>query len=81
MKNKIEDLRNHLFEVIEQLKDEETPMDINRAKAVAHVAGTIIESAKIEVKYLATVKDGSDDGSGFLTVEPRGTRLLPETQK
>jgi hypothetical protein len=51
-RNKMEDLRDHLFEVIEQLKDEEKPMDIDRAKAVAEVASKIIDSAKVEVDYL-----------------------------
>ncbi|HDY5567755.1 TPA: hypothetical protein RQ712_006623, partial [Pseudomonas aeruginosa] len=52
MKNKIEDLRNHLFATIEGLLDEEKPLDIERAKAVAHVSSVIIESAKVEVKAL-----------------------------
>lgn len=49
MKNKIGDLRNHLFETIEQLKDPEKPMDLARGKAISEVAQTIIESAKVEV--------------------------------
>ncbi len=52
MKNKIDDLRNHLFETIEALKDEEKPMDLARARAVADVARVIVESAKIEVDFL-----------------------------
>lgn len=52
MKNKIEDLRNHLFECLEALKDEEKPMEIARARAVADVARVIVDSAKIEVDFL-----------------------------
>jgi hypothetical protein len=52
VKNKISDLRNHLFETIEALKDEDKPMDIQRAHAISHVARTIIESAKMEVQFL-----------------------------
>lgn len=55
MKNKIEDLRNHLFATIEGLLDEEKPLDIERAKAVAHVSSVIIESAKVEVKALEII--------------------------
>lgn len=51
-KNKLEDLRNHLFETIERLKDEDKPMDIARAKAVAEVAGVILDSAKVEIGYM-----------------------------
>jgi hypothetical protein len=64
MKNKIEDLRNHLFETLECLKDEDKPMDIDRAKAISGVAGAIIESAKVEVEFLKTI--GADQSaSGF----------------
>ena len=43
------DLRNHLFEVMEALKDEEKPMELARAKAVVDVAQALINSAKVEV--------------------------------
>lgn len=64
MKNKIEDLRNHLFAALEALADEENPMDIDRAKAISDVAQTIINSAKVEVEYLDKI---GGLGSGFLT--------------
>lgn len=51
-KNSLEDLRDHLFETLEALRDKEEPMDIDRARAVSEVAGQIIESAKVEVKFL-----------------------------
>ena len=51
-KNKIEDLRNHLFETLEALKDKDEPMDLDRARAVADVARVIVESAKVEVNFL-----------------------------
>jgi hypothetical protein len=46
------DLRNHLFETLEALKDEDKPMDLDRAKAISTVALTLIETAKVEVKFL-----------------------------
>jgi hypothetical protein len=51
-KNKLSDLRDHLFETLEMLKDKEAPMDIARAKAIANVAQTIINSATVEVKAM-----------------------------
>lgn len=63
MKNKIEDLRNHLFVAIEALLDEENPMDIDRAKAVADVAQVMINSAKVEVEFMKTT---GGTGSGFI---------------
>mgnify|MGYP000477325288 CR=1 FL=1 len=42
-KNKITDLRDHLFEIIELLKDDEqTHMTIEKAKAISDVAQVII---------------------------------------
>lgn len=54
MKNNMLDLRNHLFEVIERLKDPqpETPMDIPTASAIVDVARTLIESARVENQYI-----------------------------
>ncbi len=69
MKNKIEDLRNHLFVTIESLLDEEKPMDIARAKAVSNAAQAIINSAKVEVDFLRVT--GGIEGSGFIPYEPR----------
>lgn len=70
MKNKISDLRDHLFETLEALKDKEKPMDIERANAIANVAGVIVHSAKVEVDLL---KITGGVGSGFIpqvTAEP-----------
>lgn len=55
MKNKIEDLRNHLFETIEKLTDDDKPMPLDRARAVADVAQVIINSAKLEVDYIRAI--------------------------
>jgi hypothetical protein len=62
-KNKISDLRDHLFETLEALKDQENPMDIERAKAVADVARVIVDTAKVEVSFLETV---GGLGTGFI---------------
>lgn len=69
MKNRIEDLRNHLFATIEGLLDEDDPMDITRAKAVSNAAQAIINSAKVEVDFLKVT--GGIEGSGFIPYEPR----------
>lgn len=65
MKNKIEDLRNHLFETLDALKDKENPMEIERAKAVAEVAGVIVDTAKVEVEVM---KISGATGSGFVSL-------------
>jgi hypothetical protein len=70
VKNKIDDLRNHLFETLEALKDDEKPMDLDRARAIADVAKVLVDSAKVEVAFLKVtgatrstdfLPDGSDE--------------------
>jgi len=46
------------------LKDEDKPMDIERAKAVVNVAQTVINSAKVEVDFLAAI-DSSESSEFF----------------
>lgn len=64
MKNKIEDLRNHLFATIEGLLDTEKPLDLDRAKAVADVGRVLVDSAKAEVEFIKAT--GRTSGSGFM---------------
>jgi hypothetical protein len=54
MKNKIQDLRNHLFEQMERLNNEDlTPEqlqhEISRANAMGELGKVIVESAKTQV--------------------------------
>jgi hypothetical protein len=73
-KNKMSDLRNHLFETLEALKDEDKPMDVDRARAVAQVAGVIIESVKAEVKFMEAAGEVCD--SEFFDAHPDRPRLV-----
>lgn len=59
MKNKIEDLRNHLFEELERLSDEEIfnndkalEKELGRAKAIANISNVIVNSAKVETDFI-----------------------------
>jgi hypothetical protein len=64
-KNKISDLRDHLFAQLEALTDSDRPVEeeIERAKAVCAVAQQIIESAKVEVHLLDVL--GANQPSAF----------------
>lgn len=57
MKNSISDLRNHLFDVIERLKDpgDTPPMDVRTAEAICLAAQRLIETAHVEIKFRDTV--------------------------
>lgn len=56
MRNKIEDLRNHMFEALEKLRDAESPEEVQkeleRSRAIAEVGKVIIDSAKVEVDFV-----------------------------
>lgn len=69
MKNKIEDLRNHLFATLEALQDRDDPMPIDRAKAIAEVAQVLVNSAKVEVEFLKATDQIR--GTGFIPDEPK----------
>lgn len=75
MKNRMSDLRNHLFETLEQLKDKDQPLDLARAQAISEVAQTIINSAKVEVEVMKAL--GSDAlRSDFFGSPPEDRRQL-----
>ena len=68
MKNKLSDLRNHLFEIIEELKDKDTLQHeereapyIERVKAICNASQILVNSAKVELEYIKTV--GKSDQS------------------
>ena len=63
MKNKLPDLRDHLFATLEALRDKDEPMDLERAKTIADVAQVIVNSATVEVKFIQAT---GGKGSGFV---------------
>lgn len=83
MKNKLPDLRNHLFEQLERLSDENISNDslekeVFRADAMVNVSKQIIESAKVEVAFVKAVgmKKGTTD---FISIDKH--EALPESKK
>ena len=71
-RNKINDLRDHLFETLERLK--EGDIDIATAKAMADVGQVIINSAKIEIDFIKAT--GSTKDSGFIKMQENNEKLL-----
>ncbi len=66
-KNTMRDLQDHLFMVIEGLRNNSDPeasdnekMDLETAKAIASTAKVIIDSAKTEVDFLRVLSGGSN---------------------
>ena len=61
--NTVQDLRKHLFDTIQALKDPANPMDIARAKAISNAAQVVVNSVKVEIDYM---KLTGRDGTGFI---------------
>lgn len=76
MKNKIGDLRNHLFETLEALKDKEKPMDVERARAITTVATAIINTARVELDAYELLGEG--EPANFF---PESDDKVPKAQR
>lgn len=66
MKNEkphIETLRESLLGTLADLRDRKNPMDPARARAIADVAGVLVDSARVEVDY---IKATGQETSNFL---------------
>lgn len=73
MSRTINDLRTHLFDAIEGLKA--GSLDLDKARAIADIGQTVINSAKVEVDYLKAT--GNTQGSGFLGQLPAPGQQTP----
>lgn len=74
-KNKIEDLRNHLFAQLERLGNEDiTPQELEtelkRAKSLKEVAQVIVNTAKVEVDFYKAA-GSTQEKTSFISLEPK----------
>lgn len=61
MSTHISDLREHLMQTLESLRNRSNPMEPDRARAIATVAGVLVDTARVEVDYIrATGQDTSN---------------------
>jgi hypothetical protein len=72
MSTHINDLREHLMATLASLRDRENPMEPDRARAVAQVAGVLVDTARAEIDY---IKATGADRSDFLEPAPTLPRL------
>jgi len=59
----INELRQHLLDTLADLRNTQNPMEPDRARAVAQVAGVLVDSARVEVDY---IKATGQDVAAFL---------------
>jgi hypothetical protein len=75
-KNTLKDLRDHLFETLEDLREHpDTPVDadklrlkIEKAKAVSMISGAIVETAKLQIKAHEVLGSAMDGGENFFPI-------------
>ena len=72
MKNKMQDLRDNLFVMLENVMDPDVKIDKERYTLGANIAQTIINSVKVEVDFLRVTD--SVRGTGFI---PSDASQLP----
>lgn len=72
-KNKLQDLRDHLFETIERLKDDD--ITVERAKAIADLGQTLINTAKLELQFAEAM--GGEVRTNFIQQAEERPKLLP----
>lgn len=78
MKNKISDLRDHMFAALERLGNEELNQDemkaeIERSRAISDVGKVIVESAKAQIMFARLTGEGADDPRKFLEEDIKKT--------
>jgi hypothetical protein len=63
----IEDLRTELLGTLKDLRNREAPMEPDRARAIAQVAGVLVDTARVEIDF---IKATDAEGSGFIPMKP-----------
>jgi hypothetical protein len=56
-RNKLSDVRDHIFMALERLSDEtltndQVNVEVDKAKAISQLASTFIQSAKVEIDFI-----------------------------
>lgn len=86
MKNKISDLRDHMFAALERLgqediSEEDLKKEILRSQAISEVGKVIVESAKTEVMYAKLTGKRNDEPTKFLEEEEQNPEIKFERPK
>lgn len=79
MKNKIQHLRDHLFEQIEAIKaaesKEQLETELAKGRGITELSKVIVDSARLEVDAMKAL-EGRTEGTGFMQLAP-STEALP----
>lgn len=73
-KTHIDEVRAALMGTLNDLRDKDKPMDVDRARAIAQVATVLVDSARVENDYL---KITGQDRSQFLEAPKDDVPVIP----
>lgn len=81
MKNKISDLRNHMFAALERLSnedltDEQIRSEVERSKAISEIGKVIVESAKTEILHAKLTGRLLNNDNKFLDEDITNTKQI-----
>lgn len=78
----INDLRAELLGTLKDLRNREQPMEPDRARAIAQVAGVLGDTARVEVDFLRATNKGESDFMEPEKVEgPKPPRVITHRMK
>jgi hypothetical protein len=82
MKNKVEDLRNHLFAQLEKLSDEDCNLEeeLKRSSAMVAVAEQIIDSSRAETEFIKATTSNASDSTGFFPIAKEQRKYFIEKE-
>lgn len=69
MSTNIEQLREALLGTLADLRNRDQPMEPDRARAIAQVAGVLVDSARVEVEFIKAT--GADAAQFFTPALPK----------
>ena len=72
----MEDLRDHLFAALERLNEddlnpEQLETELRKAKAISHLSGAIVETAKVEIEFIKAIEADGTNSELFKSVNPQ----------
>lgn len=71
----MDQVRQHLLDTLASLRDQKTPMSPAQARAIADVAGVVVDSARVEVAFLQATQNSR---SSFFDDPSEHTSELPK---
>lgn len=83
MKNKIQDVRDHLIAQMEAIREadvnnpEALKAELDKGRVLSEITKAITETARVEVEAIRTLTDANSKGTGFIPLAAPDKPALP----